>query len=236
MIEHVVFIPGSPLLIPDVDLVGDLVELRSAAVTALRQVCPAADTITIVGPAARAQAYGPGAVGSTAPLGVAAQFPLDPRVAADGARLPLSLTVGAWLLREIDWQGGRAAVSVPHSLGAEQRATLVERTAEPGRSTVLVVVGDGAATHGEKSPGYVNAHAGPFDEMVSAALAAVDTDALLAIPDGLASDVMCDGLAAWQLAAAAVGPGSATWTGRVVLEAVPFGVWYRVATWSRAEP
>ena len=62
------------------------------------------------------------------------------------------------------------------------------------------------------------------------ALAAADTEALLALDEGLAHELKAAGRAPWQvLAGAAEGAGL---DGRLLYEDAPYGVGYFVAAWS----
>ena len=100
----------------------------------------------------------------------------------------------------------------------------------------LVVVGDGSAKRTEQAPGHVDADAGPFDEEVAAALAAVDVGGLLGLEPGRARRLMAEGRAPWQLAAGAVravGAAAVRWRGEVTYDEAPYGVGYLVASWRR---
>ena len=84
----------------------------------------------------------------------------------------------------------------------------------PARRTALLVVGDGAATHTEKAPGYLDERAGPFDDAVAAALATADPAALAALDPALAADLWAAGRAPWQVLAGATRDG--TWEGELL--------------------
>jgi hypothetical protein len=94
-----------------------------------------------------------------------------------------------------------------------------------------LVIGDGAATHTEKAPGYLDERAGPFDDAVAAALAAADPAALAALDPVLAAELWVAGRATWQVLAGATRDG--TWTGELLHSSRPFGVGYHVAVWQR---
>jgi len=98
-------------------------------------------------------------------------------------------------------------------------------------ATALLVVGDGAATHTEKAPGYLDERAGPFDDAVAAALAAADPAALAALDPALAADLWAVGRAPWQVLAGATRDG--TWEGELLHSTRTFGVGYHVAVWQR---
>jgi aromatic ring-opening dioxygenase LigB subunit len=97
----------------------------------------------------------------------------------------------------------------------------------------LIVMGDGSACRGDKSPGYADPRAEAFDVSVTKALAAGDPEALLAIDAGLADELLVAGRPSWQvLAGAALASGR--FRGTVGYDAAPYGVQYTVATWMPA--
>jgi hypothetical protein len=113
-------------------------------------------------------------------------------------------------------------------------AALAGEAATPtGEDVALLVVGDGAATHTEKAPGYLDERAGPFDDAVAAALAAADPAALAALDPALASALWASGRAPWQVLAGATDGGA--WKGELLHTSHPFGVGYHVAVWQRCD-
>ncbi len=101
--------------------------------------------------------------------------------------------------------GAELARRPPHRRSADGAASR-------GAAAALLVVGDGAAMHTEKAPGYLDERAGPFDDAVAAALAAADPAALAALDPALAAELWASGRAPWQVLAGATREG--TWTGR----------------------
>ena len=97
-------------------------------------------------------------------------------------------------------------------------------------------MGDGCACRTEKAPGYFDPRAEDFDDTVAAALAAADTDALLALDPGLAGELWCAGRAPWQVLAGLVAARGGPWTGEVHYNQFPHGVTYLVATLTPALP
>src|SRR5262249_49550701 len=102
----------------------------------------------------------------------------------------------------------------------------------------LLVVGDGATTHTEKAPGYLDRRAAPFDAAVAEALANADPAGLLALDARLATELNAIGRAAWQvLAGAALACADAAdgraWRGELTYSQAPYGVAYHVALWRR---
>jgi aromatic ring-opening dioxygenase LigB subunit len=114
---------------------------------------------------------------------------------------------------------------------AEQGAAVV---AESERRTALLVMGDGSACRGPKSPGYDDPRAGAYDEGVARALAGADADALLGLDPVLSAELKVAGRAAWQVLAGAVRAAGGDWRGELSYQAAPYGVSYFVANWVRA--
>lgn len=148
--------------------------------------------------------------------------------------LPLSLSVGAWLIN-------RAFVPVPsvtyrfaaiaESAPVEECAALAGRLAPEG-PWALLVMGDGSSCRGTSAPGYDDPRALPYDESVERALATADLDALRGLDPALSADLLVGGRAPWQVLAAAAAGG--TWHATMEYSGAPYGVAYFVASWERA--
>jgi hypothetical protein len=146
--------------------------------------------------------------------------------------LPLSVLIAGWL-RGRAAAGARASAQlVDPALGADDCAALGERLAASAGTGVLVV-GDGATTHTDKAPGFLDERAGPFDAEVAAALAGADPDRLLALDQELASELNAVGRAPWQVLAGLARAAGSGWRGELLYSGAPFGVAYHVAFWSR---
>jgi hypothetical protein len=194
------------------------------------------DRLVVVGPGPRTGAWDDAAGASLAPWGV----PLEVRPAAAGTsqRLPLSLTIAEWLLRRYFHPRRPVGVelrTVAADLDPAGCAALGAALRAP-RRWALLVMGDGSACRGEKSPGYADPRAEPFDTAVAGALADAAPDALLALDPALADELLAAGRAPWQvLAGAATAAGDATtWRGDLLAHEAPYGVAYFVATWRPA--
>jgi hypothetical protein len=233
--------PHPPIIVPE--LAGaaahELDSLREACDAALtRLVDSGARRLVVVGADTETRQYHLPIRGSFAPWGVPVEVVLggsDGAVVEPGG-LPLSLTVAAWLAsrrpetRSLSWrlwgvaEGAdvAACVRLADVVGAEDDAPWA-----------LLAMGDGSACRGEKSPGYDDPRAQPYDDAVAAALATADRAALLALQPELSARLRVAGRAAWQVLAAAAGDG-ATWHGDLSYYAAPYGVSYFVATWTAA--
>ena len=147
--------------------------------------------------------------------------------------LPLSLTIGKWLLAgavppspPVTWQGiaSGAATADCLSLG-EKLAALAPRVA-------LLAMGDGPGRRARGVPGATDPEADRYDDQVSAALAAADPGALAALDPRHDQELFVAGRAAWQVLAGAASAGA--FTADLRYTAAPFEVSYYVATWVRA--
>ncbi|WFE19405.1 class III extradiol dioxygenase subunit B-like domain-containing protein [Solwaraspora sp. WMMD937] len=283
---RVAFCPHPPVIVPELagGAAAELDELRRAATDAVRSLvdCPA-ERIVVIGtddpstdPDPTERVWRPPLSASFRPWGVAVDVPLGaalPGAAPDatpapgttstgaGRRLPLSLTVAAWLLARADVDPARTAVemvAVPAGTPPDQclrRGRVLAGSAAAGLRTAArpwaaLVMGDGSACRGLSSPGYQDDRAEPFDDEVAAALATADHRRLARLDPGLAGALRVAGRAAWQVAASAAtaGAGAAAadadaagaaagdvtdWTGRLTYYAAPYGVAYFVASWHR---
>ena len=66
---------------------------------------------------------------------------------------------------------------------------------------------------------------------MTSALAACDTETLLALDVDLATELLVAGRSAWQVLAGAIDASGGTWAGSVTYADAPYGVQYTVATW-----
>ncbi|HEY8728382.1 MAG TPA: hypothetical protein VIL94_02290, partial [Acidothermaceae bacterium] len=207
-----------PLLLPPVGAgaAGEFSVLRAACIDAVRGVQTAEiGRVMVIGAAGRErglQGFAPGVDGL-------------PR-----GELPLSLTIGDWLLDQARVDAPRSFVAVrPDGTPASDadQAAAVHSTAE---ATALLVMGDGTARRSSKGPGYLDPRAKAFDAHVVTALGAGDAAALAAVDDALAADLLVAGVGAWK-AAAAILATEGPWQSRVLFADAPLGVMYVVASW-----
>lgn len=242
MIASLAVVPHPPILVPEVaaGAAGETTDLRDACLLAARVLasrCARWVAVAVADPAAVT-----GTAGSFAGYGVDVAVSLDPCPApVAGARLPLPLLVAGWLRGQV----GPAEITVqvlpvaPGSSAGHCRrlGTELGRRLGDERGTVgLLVLGDGAATHTQRAPGYFDPRAESLDRAVATALASADPDALLKLDPDLCAELRVAGREAWQVGAAAAQALAPAWRGELLYSGAPFGVAYHVALWEPAGP
>ena len=232
MLSTVAVVPEPPLLVPELatGAAAETAALRAACREAARRLAAASSTWIAVGadPGGR-RTVGPDARGSFVGFGVDVVVGLAPDAAEPvDAAMALPLLVAGVAARRAAGHGPRRA---GRPRRRPRRLPRARRRARPRGPTALLVVGDGAATHTEKAPGYLDERAGPFDDAVAAALAAADPAALAALDPAPAAELWAAGRAPWQVLAGATRDG--TWKGELLHSSRPFGVGYHVAVWQR---
>lgn len=198
---------------PELD---DLRRTCDEAVADLVALAP--DRIIVLGTGTIDADHDERAGGSLAHFGVAAH------AGGPGDELPLSLTIGAWLLDRAGWAGART-----YSTGSPDTAGDV----------AILVMADGSAARSAAAPGSFDERAEPFDAHIAAALAAGDAEALAALDVELGAELGAAGtpalrtlgmmtLASTTLATTKKG---ADVTARLRMDVAPLGVGYWVADW-----
>jgi hypothetical protein len=211
--------PCPPLLVPELatGAAAELDHVRAACQAGIDAVWAARPTaVYVVGAdlGYRARSFGPWGVE------VAVDVP-EP--------VPLSLLVGGWLTRG----RARSFVALADELRGGDCAQIGAELASSSDRVGLLVMGDGSARHSEKAPGYLDERSAPYDDAVTAALAAGDPEALGRLDDALGRELLASGRGPWSLlAGAAPGPASVAAAG---FDA-PYGVGYHWATWTWQEP
>ncbi|MEV0127081.1 class III extradiol dioxygenase subunit B-like domain-containing protein [Dactylosporangium sp. NPDC050688] len=212
------------MLVPEVaaGAAGELDDLRAACRAAVAHL-EAADVLVVVGADVTTIRREPPFGGTLAPWGV------DRRVgAATSDPLPLSLLIGAWLLEDVNIRNVQFQSIAADATPAEC-AALGSALVATGTRSALLVMGDGSACRGEKSPGYDDPRAEAFDTTVAEALAKGDTATLRQLDPALAAQLLVAGRAPWQvLAGAAERPFGTT---ELLRHEAPYGVAYLVASW-----
>jgi hypothetical protein len=225
------FCPHPPLLVPGVGAgaSAELDGLRAACDRVVADLVWAeTDLVVVVGGATAVGPYPPGAWGSLRAYGV----PVAVGEGPGEPTLPLSLTIGRWLLDRVR-PGVPALLFGVDADASEQRCRqLGEALADRSGRVAMLAMGDGSARRSVKGPGYLDERAEPFDAKVAAALRSGDPDGLAALDPGLAAELLVAGRASWQvLAGAAAGQA---WTGALEYDDAPYGVTYLVASWRLA--
>jgi len=222
--------PHPPLLVPEVaqGAAGELDAVREACTRAVDSLLAAASEVVVVlGPGPSTGRWPTDTGGTLAGLGV------DVRAGGAGPLvLPLSLTVGAWLLDRAGWTGRRAYVAV----SSGQHPADVEPGLLPGPETErtgVLCMADGSAKRSTAAPGHFDARAEGHDAAVARALAAGDATALADLDTSLAMQLWVGGSPAWRaLGTAALARSAAPPKAVLLHESAPLGVGYLMATWS----
>ncbi len=236
---------GPPGRSPSAGSHSDLGDLSDdAQIRALRAACGAAvaglaaarpDLIAVVGGADQTAGYEASAAGTLRSFGI-------PFTTGTGQpMLPLSLTVGSWLIRRFlvaGWQAAGAGSetclvrlqAVRQSLPPAECLRLGADLAGLAPRVALLVLGDGSARKAIGVHGAADPAADEYDAALTAALAAADAGGLARLDAALDGELMVAGRAAWQVLAGA-GAG-ARLRGQVRFAAAPLDVTYLVASWA----
>lgn len=222
MITGAAFCPHPPALVPEVarGAASELAALRAACRTAIRRVATPGTSLLLLGAGPATVSYDASARGSLAGYGVDLPVGLGDG-SAGTADLPLSLTIGAWLIHD-------ALADVP-SVQAWSVGAGPARIDLPDGPTALVVLGDGSARRSLAAPGYLDERAEPFDAAVAAALGGGDPDALR-VDLELGAQLLAAGPPAWHAAADLLTGGR--WSAELLYDAAPYGVGYFAAAWT----
>lgn len=222
MISAAALCPSAPLLIPALGGARPaLPELRRAAGQAVASLLdPVPDLVAVVGPAP-ATARWPD--GTAVDLG-----PFRGEATTAEPTLPLSLALGATLLRDAGHTGGTLFQGVAPDAPPDACADLGAALAGAAGTVALLVVADGSARRSPKAPGWFDDRASGFDAAVEHAVREGDLPALLDLDPDLAATLLAIGRSSWQVLAGAAG-GTAYRT-RVGYADAPLGVGYLVAT------
>jgi len=231
--------PHPPLLVPEAmgaagqrsNGMSEVLAACDAAVAGLAAAEP--DVIVAVGGAAASAVYDGSAAGSLREYGVSYA------VGTGDPVLPLSLTVGSWLLRRAGLRTGDGSAARPGGglwLQAVARATPVPeclrlgaRIARQAPRVAMLAMGDGPARRAVGPEGAADPAADSYDTDVAAALAEADPARLARLAPPLDDELMVAGRAAWQVLAGAADGGRLR--GRLRCAVVRYEVSYLVASW-----
>jgi hypothetical protein len=233
VIRAVAFCPHPPLLVPEVaqGAAPELADLRAACRTAIRRVALPGRAILVLGAGRLAAAHPANARGSLAGYGVALEVSLGSDEPGT-VELPLSLTIGAWLLRDA-LGPDCGAVGYAVVAGAAPDPALLAAADDPTGEHVLIAMGDGSARRSISAPGYLDERAEVFDDGVAAALQTGD-GSLLHVDLDLAEELLVAGAPVWDQVASLT-DGAPFASAELLYAAAPYGVGYFVATWADDE-
>jgi hypothetical protein len=228
--------PHPPLLVPEAmgaagrSRDGDLGALLAACdVAAAGLMAAEPDLIVVVGAAAATVAYDGSAAGTLREYGVSYAVGAGPPV------LPLSLTLGSWLLRRAGL-GCLARPAHPVRLQAVARSTPVAECLRLGGElarqaprVAMLAMGDGPARRAVGIEGAADPAVERYDAELAAALADADRAGLARLAPSLDDELLVAGRAAWQvLAGAAEGR---LLRGQLRCAMTRYEVSYLVASW-----
>jgi hypothetical protein len=225
------FCPHPPVLVPDVaqGAAGELAEVRAACAEAIADVAGLGAQLVLLGCDSASASHSPLCRGSLSGFGVPVQVHLGAPTCGGQLDLPLSLTVGAWLVREVlGPRNGAVGFSIGPDFAGSRAAVELLGLAD-GHDIVLLVMGDGSARRSTSAPGYLDDRAAGFDAGVVAALATGGAAALQDLDPVLGAELLSAGVPAWRAAGRLL--DGADYDARLLLDAAPYGVGYFVATW-----
>lgn len=231
-------VPHPPLLVPELanGAARELDGLRAACAQALDMVVDAAGPIVVVGDGPCWGQVVPGAAGTFAPFGVDVRVGLSVTSAGglEGVpepvaltKLPLSLTVAAWLLGERDCEE-LFAFTVPATLGPGACAAVggaLAASVAGRRRAGIVVMGDMPAWPEDGGDG---GRAGEdFETCVRDVFTGATPADLLALDPAIGTELAASARGPLQVLAGAFGAERAL-RGKVLFEHRPYGVGYLV--------
>lgn len=203
--------PHPPLLAPEVapgtaDELADLRDACDAAVAALLASSPG--RVVVLGTGDGVNDRDESAGGTLAGYGV------DVRAGGPSIELPLSLTLGAWLLDRAGWNGPRTYT-----------------TGHPATDddVALLVMADGTTKRSLQAPEFLDERAEGFDASVAKALGSGDAEGLAGLDPDLAEELGATGIPALRLLGETA--KGATVSARLRFDGAPLGVGYVVADW-----
>jgi hypothetical protein len=223
VIVSAAFCPNPPVLVPAVaqGAASELDELRAACVDVVTQIAAPGRQLIVLGTGPNARQFAASAHGTFAGFGV----PLDVPLGSDEpgpTELPLSLTVGAWLVREaLGANSGAIGLSVADGCDAP--------LLDDG-DIALLVMGDGSARRSMAAPGYLDDRAAGFDAAVVAALGSGEGRQLAGVDAALGAELLAAGVPAWRCAGQLL--GTERYAAQLRYDDAPYGVGYFVAAWT----
>jgi len=232
VISAVAFCPQPPLLVPQLaaGAAGELAALRVSCAAAIGCVAGTGRQLVLLGAGEFSRSYSPLARGSLAGYGVPIEAHLGAATCVGALELPLSLTIGAWLVSDVlGPRSGAVGFSVGPDFLAGRAAVELLALAE-SEDVALLVMGDGSPRRGATAPGYLDPRAVPFDDTVVDALRRGDAAALASLDPDLGEAVLSAGVPVWRAAGQLLDGGS--YDAKVLYADDPYGVGYFVAVWT----
>jgi hypothetical protein len=223
--------PHPPLLVPEVmgaagpHRDGDLGALLAACDAAVLELAAAEpDVIVVVGGAERTAAYDGSAAGTLREYGVSYT------VGAGDPVLPLSLTLGSWLLRRAGVAGGRARFqAVARDTPVADCLLLGAELARLAPRVAMLAMGDGPARRAVRIEGAADPDVERYEAEVAAALGGADPARLARLAPALDDELLVAGRAAWQVLAGAA--QRQRLAGQLRCAVAQYEVSYLVASW-----
>ncbi|WP_253884505.1 hypothetical protein [Actinokineospora diospyrosa] len=240
MIRRVAVLPHPPLIVPELTGGGDrdADAVRAECLAVLAPFAAAVPRWVAVGAGERPGRYGPEVAGTFRGFGVDVRVGLGAQadLAFADPLLPLPALIAAWLRGAVGTPEITVHV-VPADLPPAECAAAGTRIAEElaGADPVgLLVLGDGAHRHGERSVGRPDDRCADFDAAIASAMATADLDALDRLDPTLAAELGAVGRAPWQVLAGALRADGHPWRAVESHLSIPLGVAYHFATWEPA--
>ena len=226
MIVGAAFCPHPPLLVPSLagTAAAEVAGLLAGCDAALGEVVAGAPRVLVLGSAAGTGEFPRTVPGSLRGYGGAAGG--TALSAARPAALPLSLTIGSWLLRR-----ARPGLEDVRLVAVADGGDADVESLAPVEEEAIVVMGDGSARRGPKAPGYLDTRAAPFDRHVHMSITGGDPGALAALDGELGAQLLAAGVPAWRAAGRLL--GGRAWSARTFYYGDPFGVSYLAAAWTQ---
>ena len=223
--------PHPPLLVPEA--IGSAGRAREGGIAEVLSACDAAvaglaaarpDLTVVVGGADADAAYDGSAAGSLREYGV--RF----TTGAGDPVLPLSLTVGAWLLRRsVAPPASLRLRAVARHTSAAECLRLGADIARQAARVAVLAMGDGPGRRAAGIERAADPAADGYDAEVAAALAEGDPARLARLAPSLDDELLVAGRAAWQVMAGAA--GGRRLRGHLRCAMAQYEVSYLVASW-----
>ena len=229
MLTAIALTPSAPVLVPE--LAGAAAEASPVRNAAIAAAAALPDRWIAIG-AGPADEVCSGVRGSFAGYGADVAVALDPQAPPGVTALPLCALIAGWLRgranpgASVDVRVFSAGLDATAALHCGRRLrTEIDRDNRP---VGVLVVADGANTLTQAAPGGFDPQAESVQAALDDALAAADTAALAALPDGIVG-----GVAYRVLAGLAE---SSPWSAQEMYRGAPYGVGYFAGVWRPRSP